>query len=463
MIQPEARFATVGNDRVAYQIVGQGPPDLVYTTGFWNHLDIEWEDPDLARFYRRLASFARLIRFDCRGTGLSDRRPNDGLSALEHWLQDCAAVLDAAHARAPFFFGEGTLDVGPLILHYVDRHPDRCSGLILVNTSACPMAKPDYPEGFSKELRDQIQEDVRRTWGTVESAGDLSPSRAKDETFRRWWAKLCRAVASPRAVAENLAYWDELDCRSMLPRVSVPTLVMAATHFKVGSLDQSRFLARNIAGARFVELPGADVLLCWLAPDRVDLIEEFVTGRRRGGRSEHTVVTVLFIDIVDSTRQAAQMGNAAWRSLLDRHDQIVRTQIAEYSGRVIDHAGDGALATFQSPGDAIDCASALIDALRPLGIQIRAGVHTGEVELRDDGRVGGMAVHVGARIMSAAGAGDVLVSHTVHGILLGSRYRFEQRGVHELKGVPGQWPVFATTAGEPLAVAASGADDRRLR
>jgi class 3 adenylate cyclase len=448
MIQPETRFATVGNDRVAYQVVGQGARDILYTSGFWNHLDIEWEDPELARFYRRLASFARLIRFDRRGTGVSDQPADDGLSAVEHWLQDCAAVLDTVQARAPVIFGEGTPDVGPLVLHYVDRHPERCSGLIFGNTGACPLAMADYPEGFTADAIRQLKDDIRRTYGSVELASAFATSRAGDESFQRWWAKLCRAMASPRAVADNLDCWDELDCRLVLPRVRVPTLVIAASHSQMVPIEQSRYLARNISGARFVELPGADVLLCWLAPDRVDLVEEFVTGRRHGGEAERTVVTVLFTDIVDSTGHAAQKGNAAWRQLLDRHDQAAREQVALYGGRFMDSSGDGTLTTFDSPGRAIDCAHALSAALKPLGIRIRAGLHTGEVELRDDGRVGGMAVHIGARIMAMASAGEVLVSYTVHGVLMGSRYEFEERGVHELKGVPGRWPLFATTARE---------------
>jgi len=446
MLLPETRFATVGTDRVAYQVVGHGAQDLLYTTGFWNHLDIEWEDPDLARFYRRLASFARLIRFDRRGTGLSDRLPDDGRSAVEHWLEDCLAVLDTVRAGAPVMLAEGTAEVGPLVLQFATRHPARCSGLILANTGACPVAREGYPEGLTDAARLELREEILRSWGTPDFAADLAvPSRAGDESFRRWWAKLSRAMASPRAVAENLDCWDELDCRALLPGLSLPTLVLAATHFRIHPVEQSRYVARHIPGARLVELPGGDVLLCWLAPDSVDLIEEFVTGRRAQGGAERAVLTVLFTDIVDSTGRAAALGNAAWRQLLDRHDHCVREQVAAHGGRLVDTSGDGTLTTFHHPAPAIDCAHALVAALRPLGIGVRAGLHMGEVELRGDGRVGGVAVHVGARVMAAGGAGDVLVSHTVQGILLGSHYRFQERGLHELRGVPGRWLLFATS------------------
>lgn len=455
MIHPETRYTNVGRDRVAYQVVGEGTRDIVYTSGFWNHLDIEWEDPDLARFYRRLASFARLIRFDRRGTGLSDRPTADGRSEVEHWLQDCSAVLDAARSEAPIFFAEGTIDAGPLVLQHVDRHPERCTGLIFYNAGACAMAKPGYAEGLTPEALQQVKERFREAYGTAEFAADVAPNRANDDAFRRWFAKLCRAMASPRAVIENMECWDELDARSVLPRICVPTLVMAGRHVQLNPSDQTRYLAHNIPGARFVELPAAEgILLCWAAPDQVDLVEEFVTGRRPGGDAEHVVATLLFTDIVDSTGRAAQMGNVAWHQLLDRHDQVVRIQVPLFHGRLVDSAGDGTLTTFGSPGHALDCAQALNDALIALGIEIRAGLHTGEVELREDGRIGGIAVHFAARVMAAARVREILVSHTVHGILLGSRYCFEERGVHDLKGVPGRWPLYALaakTGTDPLA------------
>jgi class 3 adenylate cyclase len=444
MIQPETQFATVGNDRVAYQLVGEGPRDLVYTTGFWSHLDIEWEDPGMARFFRRLASFSRLIRFDRRGTGLSDRPSDAGSSEVEHWLQDCAAVLDAVGSTAATIVGLGSTEIGGLALQFLDRHPHRCSGLVLVNGTACWAAKPGYPEGLTPEAIQELKDFTLRNFGTVEYATRFSPRQANSESFARWLAKLHRSIASPRTLVENMDTWLRLDCRALLPRIRVPTLVIARGRFLYVPIAQTRYLAEHIPGARYVELPDPDARAAGKPRDALhELIEEFVTGRRHGGETERTVATVLFTDIVDSTQRAAQLGDAAWRHILDRHDQLVRQQVSLHRGRFIESSGDGTLATFESPSRAIDCALALHEATRPLGLSLRAGLHTGEVELRDNGRVGGLAVHFGARVMATAQPGEVLVSHTVHGILMGSRHSFAERGIYELKGVPGTWPLYA--------------------
>ncbi len=444
MIQPETQFTNVGEDRVAYQVLGEGTRDLVFTWGFWSHLDIEWENPVMARFLQRLASFSRLIRFDRRGTGLSDPASADDSSDIERWQKDFCAVLDAAGSNAPIIMSAATLNAGPLILQFIDRYPERCSGLILVNTTACWAEKPDYPQGNSPETLQQLKELWMRTWGRVEFAATFLPSQAKNEDSQRWFAKLQRSMASPRAMVEMMDIVAQIDSRSVLPRIRVPTLVMARSGYRFIPNAQSRYIAEHISGARFVELPGADGFLAWETPDlSLGLIEEFVTGMRRGGELERALASVLFTDIVNSTRRAAELGDAAWRQLLDHHDRIVREQVAMYRGRFIESSGDGTLTTFDSPSHAIDCARSMQAALRPIGIEIRAGLHTGEVELREDGRVGGMAVHIGARLMVLAGAGEVLISRTVHDILIGSRYEFQDRGTHELKGVPGKWSLYA--------------------
>lgn len=445
IISPETCYATVDGDRVAYQILGEGPYDLLYTTGFWSHLDIQWEDPELARFMRRLGSFARLIRFDRRGTGLSDRPRDSRASPIEDWLQDCAAVLDAADASAPIIVS--TMDSGPVVLQFVDRHPQRCAGLIFVNTMACWAARSDYSEGHPPEAIQRFKDFIAQAWGRAEFGAFFTPSQAGNDAYLNWFAKLQRSVASPRTVVENLDVLATADSRATLPRVKVPTLVMTRREHRLFPMEQARYLAGHIAGAGFVELPGADGSLQSEAPDLIlDRIEEFVTGMRRSGEADRSVVTVMFTDIAGSTPLAARLGNAAWRQLLDRHDQIVREHIARFRGRFVESAGDGTLSTFDSPGRAIDCALVLHEALRPLGIDIRVGLHTGEVELRAEGRVGGMAVHIGARITALAKPGEVLASHIVQGILIGSRYAFEERGAHELKGIPAQWPLFAVAA-----------------
>jgi class 3 adenylate cyclase/pimeloyl-ACP methyl ester carboxylesterase len=442
VIQPETRYTIVGEDRIAYQMLGEGPRDILHTTGFWSHLDIEWEDPSMARFFRHLASFSRLIRFDRRGTGLSDRASDASSSDVERWLQDCAAVLDAVGSTAAIIVGMRTIEVGALALHFADRHPDRVSGLVLIDATACWAVKPDYPEGLSPEAIREYKEFTLRTFGTLEYAIRFAPTQAKNESVIRWLAKLQRSMAPPRAVVENMDTWTQLDCRALLPRIRVPTLVLARGRRMYLPIQQTRYLAEHIPGARFVEVKESGA-----SPGRktgeLELIEEFVTGVRHGGEVERALLTIMFTDIAGSTQRAAELGDSAWRQLLERHDRVVREQIATHRGRFIESSGDGTLTTFDRPGFAIDCARALQQSLTSLGIEIRVGLHTGEAELREEGRIGGMAVHIGARVMAEAKAGEVLVSHTVHGILAGSPYRFTDRGTHSLKGVPGEWRLFS--------------------
>ncbi|TJY61011.1 adenylate/guanylate cyclase domain-containing protein [Sinimarinibacterium sp. CAU 1509] len=444
---PETRFATVGDDRVAYQVLGDGPRDLLMTTGFWSNLDTMWEEPAAARFFRRLASFSRLIMFDRRGAGLSDPPSNSGLSPVDHWDQDCMAVLDAAGSSAPIIFGTLTVDAGVSVLEFVSRHPERCSGLILGITAACMTAKPGYPQGFPPEVVERIKASVLKYWGTAQMSALFIPSQAQDEALMRWSAKYQRAIASPAAMAENLESQAHLDARHLLPQIHVPTLVMARRNFSLIPVAQTRYLADHIPGARFVELPGSDGIVVFENPDIVlGHIEEFVTGRRHGAEPERALLTVLFTDIVDSTRCAADKGDSEWRVLLEKHDRAVREQVALYQGRFVESSGDGTLSTFERPERAIDCAQALQEAVTSLGINIRAGVHAGNVELREGDRIGGIAVHIAARVMAQAGAGEVVVSRTVRDILLGSRYTFSAFGRHVLKGVPDEWELFRLEA-----------------
>jgi class 3 adenylate cyclase len=443
--QPETFYAPVGNDRVAYQVLGEGPRDVLDVTGLWSHLDVPWEEPTVARQFRRIASFSRLIRFDPRGTGLSDPRPDDGRSIVEHWSEDLLAVLDSAGSAAPVFLCQ--LDAGPLALLFYRDHPDRCSGMMLVNTSARFQAAPDYPQGHSARKTRQLLDYVRNNWGSEEFCKSFVPSQASNEPLQRWFTKWCRAVASPREVADNLAAALQLDARDMLAQIEVPVLVLSRRDYAMFPVVQGRYLAEHIRDARFVELPGADALLQWDSADEaLDLIEEFVTGQRRRGEPDRALATILFTDIVDSTKTAAKLGDAAWRTLLDRHDLAVREQIELFSGRRVDSAGDGTLAVFESPGRAIDCAHELMRHLREIGIDLRAGIHIGEIELREDGRVGGIAVHIGARVLGEARPREVLVSRTVRDVLIGSRYVFKDRGIHRLKGVPSKWPLYAVAA-----------------
>lgn len=445
MNQPDTLFATIGDDRIAYQVCGGGPRELLHTSGLWGHLDVQWEDPSTARMLRRMAGMGRLIRFDRRGTGLSDRATPDGRGIAEHWVEDCLAVLDTVNAGAPIFIS--TIDSGPLVLQFVDRHPERCGGLVFVNTFACLQRRDDYPEGLPPETVQNIREFFGSTWGNPAFGARWVPSMAGNPLLLQWYAKFQRAMASPRSVVENFDVLSRIDSRSALARVRVPTLVMGRRNLSMIGIEQVRYIAEHIPGARFVELPGSDGSITWETPELIlDHIEEFITGMRRGAAAERALAAVLFTDIVDSTAKANALGDAAWRRLLDQHDRLAREHVASFDGRLVEVTGDGTLATFPAPGRAIDCALALQAGLASQGLPIRAGLHLGEIELREDGRIGGLAVHIAARVLALAGAGEVLVSRTVHDVLIGSRHAFDERGVHALKGVPGAWTVYATTA-----------------
>ena len=442
MTQPETRYTSVGNDRIAYQVVGQGPRDLVATAGQWGHVDLDWEDPSIARFHRRLASFSRLIRFDPRGTGLSDPRPSDGREVWQHWSEDLCAAMDACGSQSAAILA--WLDGGMLALHFAAAFPDRVRSLVLINVAARYSAGPDYPEGTPPEAIDQFLEFTRRYYGTERWARASNPSLSGDERVLRWYAKYMRATASPKASAEGFANQQKLDVRPILSSIRVPALVMVRSNYRWVSLAQSRYVAEHVSGAQFLELPGADSTPFWETPDLpLDHIEEFLTGVRRGGEPERMLVALLFSDVVGSTARAAELGDGAWRALLDRHDHMLRQQVGMFAGKVVNQAGDGSLSTFENPRRAIDCALALRDASRDLGIQSRIGIHFGEVERREEGEVGGVSAHVGAPVMAVAGAGEVLVSRTLRDILIGSHYEFADRGMHDLKGVPDRWQLYA--------------------
>jgi class 3 adenylate cyclase/pimeloyl-ACP methyl ester carboxylesterase len=442
MTQPEIRYTTVGNDRIAYQVIGQGPRDIIATAGQWGHLDLESENPAVARFHRRLTSFGRLIRFDPRGTGLSDPHPKDGRDVWQHWSEDLSAVMDASGSQSAAIVA--WIDAGILALYFAAAFPDRVRALVLMNVAARYSAAPDYPQGGTPEAIDQYLEFTRRHYGTERWAKANSPSLAGDERNLRWFAKLLRAMASPKESAEAFLSQQKLDVRPILPNIRVPTLVMARSANRWVSVAQSRHVAEHIPGARYLTLPGADHMPFGETPDLIlDHIEEFLTGVRRGGEPERALVALLFCDIVGSTAHAAEIGDAAWRALLDRYDHVLREQVGLFVGKVVSRAGDGSLSTFENPRRAIECALALRDAWRDLGIENRIGIHFGEVELREDGDVGGISVHIGARIMAAADNGGVLVSRTLRDIVIGSQYEFSDRGTHDLKGVPDRWQLFA--------------------
>ena len=439
-MQPQTKYARLRGDRIAYQVLGQGPPDLVMSRASFGHVDIAWEDPGIALFYRSLASFSRLILLDRRGTGASDPLPADPLPTWESHAEELAVVLDQVGSERAAILAEA--DAGPTALFFAGSRPDRTSALILVHATARYVADDDYPIGMPADVADAIVDQVDQIWGTEAMVQIVAPSRAGDERFRRWFAKLLRTGATPRAVQTRLRTVLEVDLRPILPLIQVPTLILHRRDFQYLSVDHARFLAEHIPGAKLVELPGADGTLIWETPElALDLIEEFLTGMHRSTEPTRVLATVMFTDIVGSTERARRLGDRRWRELLEVHYEVSRQLVEEFNGRLVQTTGDGILATFDGPGRAIGCATALADELGTIGLHIRAGLHTGEVELRDNG-VGGIAVHIAARVMAAATPDEILASRTVRDLIVGSDFNLDDRGTRSLKGV-GDWHLYA--------------------
>jgi pimeloyl-ACP methyl ester carboxylesterase/DNA-binding winged helix-turn-helix (wHTH) protein len=435
----ETRYAKSGDVHIAYQVVGDSGPDLVFVPGWVSHVEYAWEDPSYSRFLRRLAAFSRLILVDRRGTGLSDRVAD--LPSLEQRMDDVRAVMDAAGSERAALFGisEG----GPMCLMFAATYPQRTTGLVLCGTSARMTRGPDYPIGIPADALFRFTERISAGWGTGVSADVFAPSVAEDKAFRRSWARFERFAVSPAGIRALIGMLHETDARHILPVVKVPTLVIQRQGDLAMRVAGARYIAEHIAGARYVELPGADHLP-WVGDTDAILeeVEEFLTGARTVRETDRVLATILFTDIAGSTARAARMGDQRWRDLLASHDALARREFTRFGGREVKTVGDGFLATFDGPARAIRCACAIRDGVRSLGIEIRAGLHTGECELIGDD-VGGIAVHIGARVAARATAGEVLVSGTVKDLVAGSGLRFAERGTHGLQGVPGEWRLFA--------------------
>lgn len=438
---PETRYARSGDVSIAYQVVGEGPFDLVFAPGWVSHVEEAWELPELRRFLERLASFSRLIVFDKRGTGMSDRVPNDALPTLEERVDDIRAAMDAAGSEAAAIFGVS--EGGNMSVLFAATYPERTRALVTFGVFAKRVWSPDYPWAPRPEERAAAVEQVRREWGREMDLRQLAPSVPDDPVFKRGLLAYLRRSASPGAAAALLRMNTEVDVRAVLPAIRVPTLVIHRRGDRDARVEEGRWVAAQIPGARFVELDGEDHLP-WVgdAASVLGAVEEFLTGTRPPPEPDRTLATVLFTDIVGSTTKAAELGDLAWRTLLERHHALIRRQLARFRGREVDTAGDGFLASFDGPARAIRCACAIVEAVRELGLEVRAGVHTGECELAD-GKVAGIAVHVGARVAEAARPGEVLVSQTVKDLVVGSGIVFAERGAAELKGVPGEWRLYA--------------------
>ena len=442
---PETRYTTFGGLRVAYGVTGTGPPDLVFVPDWLNNVELAWDVPAGARYLERLASFSRLIAFDKRGTGLSDPVALDALPTLEDWMEDVRAVSDAAGAERPALMGFG--GAGPMCMLYAATHPDRVSALVLHQTCARVRVAPDYPIGLPDAGAEAFIAFVRDQWGTPEWFDLVAPGTAGDPPLRSTLARIQRLAASPGSAIAMMRMVVNVDVRSVLATISVPTLVISRRDDAVMPVAHARYLAEHIPGARLVELPGRDYLYHVGDPTPVlDEVQEFLTGVREQEVPDRLLLTVLFTDIGDSTRLAAELGDRAWRDVLESHHAAVRRQLERFRGREVDTAGDGFFATFDGPARGIRCAQAIVDAVRPLGLSVRAGLHTGECEVIGD-KVGGIAVHVGARVAAKAEPGEVLVSGTVRDLVAGSGIPFTERGLHALKGLPGEWLLCAVGDG----------------
>ena len=435
----ETRYVRNGDVHLAYQVIGDGPIDVVMVPGFVSHLELFMESPLFAAPVERTARYARVIRFDKRGTGLSDR--GVATPSLEARMEDLHVVLDAAGSERAAIVG--TSEGGPMGMLFAATYPDRTRALVLSGSFARLLTAPDQPFGYRADDADAIIDGFVHGWGSGAALTAFFPSHASDAAFVEFCARAERNAASPGALRDILEMVAAIDVRPILPAISVPTLVVHHTGDPMVSIEHGRDLAARIPGARFREVHDADhVSLGGERRDVDDDIEEFLTGTRPAPRSDRILATVLFTDIVRSTEQAARLGDQDWHRLLDRHDQTVRQEVARHQGREIKQTGDGFLTAFEGPARAVQCGLALMDRLRVLGVESRAGVHTGECERRGDD-LGGIAVHIGSRVAALAAPSELLVTRTVKDLVAGSGLCFTDRGEHELKGVPDRWQVYA--------------------
>ena len=442
---PETMYACSGDVNIAYQVIGDGPLDLVFVMGWVSHLEYFWREPSFARFLLRLASFSRLILFDKRGTGLSDRVPINELPTLEQRMDDVRAVMDAVGSERAALCGVS--EGGPMCSLFAATYPEKTLALVMIGTYAKRIRDDDYPWAPTPEHRQQFFEEMRDQWGGPVGLEERAPSVADDPQFREWWATYLRMGASPGAALALTQMNAQIDIRQVLPSIRVPTLVIHRSEDQCLKVEEGRYVAEKIPGAKYVELPGRDHLPFVGDQDGIlDRVEEFLTGVRHPFEPDRVLATVLFTRIVKAGDHAEQIGNRDWDTLIDRLRIQVRKEVEWFRGRDLDMIGDRPLAIFDGPARAIRCAGAISDYAARLGVHMRIGLHTGECDMVD-GKVGGIAAEIGAQVANKAAANEVLVSSTVKDLVAGSGLAFEDRGAHPLKGVPGEWRLFAVKRG----------------
>jgi pimeloyl-ACP methyl ester carboxylesterase len=438
---PETRYVASGDLHIAYQVFGAGSVDLVFVAEFWNSIEVMWEQSEFRRFLDRLGSFARVICFDQRGTGSSDPVSLSQLPTLEQWADDVLAIMEAVGSTKAALLGSG--GGGAMSMLFAATHPDLTHALILLNSTARFTQAPDYPIGASPEFEERIVRELRFGWGRGVLLETVGPTVAGDPEFRAWWARYQRIGSSPGTIIAMRRMLQQLDVRHVLPSIRVPTLILHRRDNRLVDVAHGRYLAAHIPGARIAEMEGDDYFPFVGDSDAiVDEVEEFLTGFRRTFGHDRMLATIMVTDIVGSTEKAVALGDHEWRRLLERHHAVVRHELERFRGREVDTAGDGFLATFDGPARAVRCACAIRDAVRPLGLEVRAGLHTGEVELQGD-QIRGIAVHIGSRVAGEAGPGEVVVSSTVKDLVAGSGIDFGDRGMHALKGVPDERRLFS--------------------
>ncbi|MFB3050033.1 MAG: alpha/beta fold hydrolase [Acidimicrobiia bacterium] len=471
-MEPVTGYAQLGAQRIAYQVFGDGPIDLVITAGFWGSFDVEWENPAIRLFYERLSSFSRVIRFDRRGTGGSDPLPFDALPPWEAFAEEIEAVMDAAGSRQAALMA--IADVGPVGLLFAATRARRTRAVVLFNTTARFIVADDYPIGLTQAEYETMGQAIGEEWGTSSEAAAryFYPSQASDPRFLQWLTKLERAITSPTAVFQYAMSAAEADARPLLSSVHVPVLVLHRVDSGFTPLAHGRYVADHIDGARLVELPGGDEYPYFEHPElTLSALEEFLTGTERQPATDRVLASVLFTDIVDSTRRAEEVGDLQWKALLDLRDELSTQVATSYGGRVVRSTGDGLFTIFDGPGRAIKAAHELREQLEHVDLPIRAGIHAGEVDV-SGGEVQGIAVHLGALVMAEAGSNEILVSSTVRDLVAGSGLGFADRGKYSFEGIEGEWNLFASvpdtygslTEGEReiLGLIGEGLSDREI-